>query len=141
MRWKPADYTGWGRALRASGELARPERLSHLVALTAEDPAPAIGNCRSYGDACLNDGGKAVLTTRLDRFLGFDPETGVLKAEAVQRRHCSQWQMPNVAVTSRAVNRTAPHMQPPVRSTLMRRPPGAAPRASPKAPRYPSPRS
>ncbi len=82
MRWKPADYTGWGRALRASGELARPERLSHLVALTAEDPAPAIGNCRSYGDACLNDGGKAVLTTRLDRFLGFDPETGVLKAEA-----------------------------------------------------------
>ncbi len=82
MRWKPADYTGWGRALHASGELARPERLSHLMALTGDEPAPAIGNCRSYGDACLNDGGKAVLTTRLDRFLGFDPETGVLTAEA-----------------------------------------------------------
>ncbi|MDJ0826063.1 MAG: FAD-binding oxidoreductase [Rhodobacter sp.] len=82
MRWKTAEYTGWGRALRASGELARPEKRSALAALMAEAPAPAIGRRRSYGDACLNDGGRAVDMTRLDRFLGFDPETGVLEVEA-----------------------------------------------------------
>ncbi|MDJ0628630.1 MAG: FAD-binding oxidoreductase [Rhodobacter sp.] len=82
MRWKNTEYTGWGRALRATGEMARPERLSALTALMAEEPAPALGNRRSYGDACLNDGGRAVDMTRLDRFIGFDPETGLARVEA-----------------------------------------------------------
>jgi len=82
MRWKSADYSGWGRALRASGELARPESRSALAALLADTPAPAIGNRRSYGDACLNNDGKAIDMTRLDRFLDFNPETGVLSVEA-----------------------------------------------------------
>ena len=81
MRWKAAEYSGWGRALRARGELARPERQAALAALMAEEPAPAIGARRSYGDACLNGGGRAVDMTRLDRFLGFDAETGVLEVE------------------------------------------------------------
>ena len=79
MSWKHLDYTGWGRALHAKGEMARPERLSALRALP---PAPAIGNRRSYGDACLNDAGRAIDMTRLDRLLSFDPETGLLEAEA-----------------------------------------------------------
>jgi len=82
MRWKTAEYAGWGRALRATGDLARPERLSSLTALMAEEPAPAIGNCRSYGDACLNHGGRAVQTLRLDRIIGFDPASGVATVEA-----------------------------------------------------------
>jgi len=82
MRWKIADYAGWGRALRATGDLARPERLSSLTALMAEEPAPAIGNCRSYGDACLNHGGRAVQMLRLDRITGFDASRGVATVEA-----------------------------------------------------------
>ena len=82
MRWKTAEYAGWGRALTASGQLARPERQSALAELVVDTPAPAIGNCRSYGDACLNDGGHAIDMTRLDRFLAFDAKTGVLTVEA-----------------------------------------------------------
>ncbi|WP_172296467.1 FAD-binding oxidoreductase [Pseudoruegeria sp. HB172150] len=82
MRWKTAEYSGWGRAIRANGQMARPEKRAALTALMAEEPAPAIGMRRSYGDACLNDGGRAVHMIRLDKFLGFDAETGILTAEA-----------------------------------------------------------
>ena len=47
MRWKTADYAGWGRVHTATGEMARPERASALDALLSEAPAPAIGMCRS----------------------------------------------------------------------------------------------
>lgn len=82
MRWKPSEYTGWGRVHRAKGQLARPERASALAALVSEEPAPAIGMRRSYGDACLNSDGKAVDMTRLDRVLSFDDETGLVHVEA-----------------------------------------------------------
>ncbi|WP_226781817.1 FAD-binding protein [Oceaniglobus trochenteri] len=82
MRWKTTEYAGWGRALRATGDLARPERVTALAALMGESPAPAIGNCRSYGDACLNSGGKAVQMLRLDRIKGFDPTSGIVTVEA-----------------------------------------------------------
>ena len=82
MRWKRTDYTGWGRALHATAELARPERMSALKALVADAPAPAIGGLRSYGDAALNDGGRAIDMTRLDRMIGFDPATGIVEVEA-----------------------------------------------------------
>ncbi len=81
MRWKTADYTGWGRVHRATGQLARPERESTLEALIAEEPSPAIGMCRSYGDTCLNDGGHAIDMTRMDRVLSFDAKTGVIEVE------------------------------------------------------------
>ena len=82
MRWKTAEYTGWGRALSATAEIARPERLSALIALSKQAPAPAIGQLRSYGDAALNDGGRAIDVTRLDRITGFDIKTGVVDVEA-----------------------------------------------------------
>ncbi len=37
---------------------------------------------RAYGDAALPSGGPVALTTHADRILGFDPDTGVLHAEA-----------------------------------------------------------
>lgn len=85
MRWKKTDYTGWGRALHASAEIARPERFLALKKLVAETPAPAIGRLRSYGDAALNDGGRAIDMTRLDRILGFDATTGLVEVEAGAR--------------------------------------------------------
>lgn len=80
MDWKSTEYTGWGRVHSAKGELARPERGSAMARL-AQD-GPTIGQRRSYGDVCLNDAGRAIETSRLDRYLGFDPETGVLEVEA-----------------------------------------------------------
>ncbi len=41
-----------------------------------------FGNGRSYGDVCLNDGGMLLDCRELNRFIGFDPGTGVLRCEA-----------------------------------------------------------
>lgn len=82
MRWKTGKYAGWGRALDALGDLARPEKVADLRAIFKQRPLPAFGNRRSYGDAALNDGGKAIDMTRLNRIISFDPETGILEAEA-----------------------------------------------------------
>ncbi len=51
MRWKTVEYTGWGRVHTATGEMARPERASAVEAIATENPAPALGKLRSYGDA------------------------------------------------------------------------------------------
>jgi FAD/FMN-containing dehydrogenase len=42
----------------------------------------AHGNGRSYGDSCLNDGGTLLHTRGLDRFIAFDPASGMLRCEA-----------------------------------------------------------
>lgn len=78
MQWaKDQSYAGWGRVKRARGDIARPETPKTLTA-----DAPAIGNRRSYGDAPLNDGGKAIDMTRLDRIIAFDRNTGLITLEA-----------------------------------------------------------
>jgi FAD/FMN-containing dehydrogenase len=41
-----------------------------------------FGNGRSYGDSCLNTGGALIECRRLDRFISFDRETGVMRCEA-----------------------------------------------------------
>lgn len=82
MTWKTDTYTGWGRVHSASGELARPERQSALLQLTDDVTAPAIGMRRSYGDAPLNNAGRAIDMTRLDRIISYDAEAGLLEAEA-----------------------------------------------------------
>ncbi len=82
MRFRQMDYAGWGQVRTASGQVARPERMSALTDLVAETPAPAFGNHRSYGDASLNDSGTAIRMTRMDRILSFDRTTGVVEAEA-----------------------------------------------------------
>ncbi len=40
------------------------------------------GQGRSYGDSCLNADGSLLRTTDLNRFISFDTETGVLRAES-----------------------------------------------------------
>ena len=83
--WRRDVFTGWGRVARAEMEAARPERLSDLArVMTAIDRQGAIVHAggRSYGDAALNGGGRAILTRRLDRLIDFDPVSGFLVAEA-----------------------------------------------------------
>lgn len=41
-----------------------------------------LGNARSYGDSCLNDGGVLFAARPLDRFVAFDPSSGILTCEA-----------------------------------------------------------
>ncbi len=78
--WRSETVTGWGRAKRSECQVARPETQSGLPDLSVA--APAIGNRRSYGDAALNDGGKLIDMTGLDRILAFDPEIGEVEVEA-----------------------------------------------------------
>ncbi|MCO5163294.1 MAG: FAD-binding oxidoreductase [Mesorhizobium sp.] len=42
----------------------------------------AVGNMRSYGDSCLNSAGTIVDMRSMNRIIAFDPESGVLEAEA-----------------------------------------------------------
>ncbi|WP_112321612.1 FAD-binding oxidoreductase [Oceanibium sediminis] len=72
-------YTGWGRVLSAAGGRARPEKARMLDGAPL---GPAMGQRRAYGDAALKSAGPALDMTRLDRMLAFDPDTGVLEAEA-----------------------------------------------------------
>src|SRR5579862_7240395 len=83
--WRHESFTGWGRVLRGDMDAARPERIAELAkALQAVDRRGVIVHAggRSYGDAALNSGGRAILTSRLDRLLDFDPASGLLVAEA-----------------------------------------------------------
>jgi decaprenylphospho-beta-D-ribofuranose 2-oxidase len=85
MSWKAMTLSGWGRATTASVLACRPERVSDVRARLAETGPEALivhAGGRSYGDAALNDGGRALLTRRLDRLLAFDPDSGELAAES-----------------------------------------------------------
>ena len=77
----------WGRVSGAAQAVARPRRRDELTALIAEAGQGGggllgMGLNRSYGDSGLNPGGRAISTRGLDRFIAFDPEAGVLTAEA-----------------------------------------------------------
>ncbi len=75
------DDLSWGRYPRV-----------HQSAVGLHDrqaPLPAFdgfalprGNGRSYGDSCLTPGGTLLHTRRLDRFIAFDPASGLLDCEA-----------------------------------------------------------
>ncbi len=76
------DTQSWGRYPRAVPAIVR--RLTDRAASLPESNLKRLvyGNGRSYGDACLNDGGEVLLARGLDRFIEFDPHAGVLRAEA-----------------------------------------------------------
>ncbi len=75
-----AALGGWGRYPLADTRAVRPERARGLTPVGEHCLARGLG--RAYGDAALLSGGTLVLTERLNRFLAFDPESGVVRAEA-----------------------------------------------------------
>jgi decaprenylphospho-beta-D-ribofuranose 2-oxidase len=82
-RWAERELSGWGRVHTARCLAARPERQTELAAtLASEGTLLAYGAGRSYGDVALNSGGRSVITTRLDRLLAFDRNSGLLVAES-----------------------------------------------------------
>ncbi len=71
----------WGRYPTAQQSLLRlRDRFAPLPAFDGH--ALPRGNGRSYGDVCLDDGGTLLDVRGLDRFIDFDPATGVLRCEA-----------------------------------------------------------
>ena len=72
--------TSWGRWPRHAHRLL--PLANRFDALPNMAPMLPYGNGRSYGDVCQNDGGTLLLTRGLDRFIAFDPATGVLDCEA-----------------------------------------------------------
>ncbi|MEM1056640.1 MAG: FAD-binding oxidoreductase [Bacteroidota bacterium] len=82
------EHLSWGRTPRLRpARVERPAWTSDARARLADaaregTPILAYGQGRSYGDACLNESGVLLDTLALDRFLHFDCETGVLRAEA-----------------------------------------------------------
>ena len=76
--------SSWGRLRRVPHEVARPAFLDEMraAASAAGGPRLCFGVGRSYGDVCLNEGGRLIVTHRLDRVMAFDRERGTLRAEA-----------------------------------------------------------
>jgi decaprenylphospho-beta-D-ribofuranose 2-oxidase len=85
MSWARIELEGWGRTSRGPMTACRPERLAEVHARVREaEPGAGLiahGAGRAYGDAALNSEGRVLLTRRLDRMLGFDPQSGLLETE------------------------------------------------------------
>lgn len=77
--------TGWGRGTPSVCSATRPERFAEAVrdfsAPAGERGLAIYGAGRSYGDCALNSGGDVLITSRLDRILGFDEATGIVQVE------------------------------------------------------------
>ncbi|MFQ5655658.1 MAG: FAD-dependent oxidoreductase, partial [Planctomycetota bacterium] len=84
-RFREQELWGWGMRPRARCLLCRPPDRAGLKALLGAGGGTSLlgrGAGRSYGDASLNEGGGVADMRGLDRFLLFDRERGVLRAEA-----------------------------------------------------------
>ncbi|HET8869346.1 MAG TPA: FAD-binding oxidoreductase [Aquabacterium sp.] len=88
MPSKTQHITSWGRAHRAEHQVLdlvdrhRPWLPGEGGSGSAGTSWLPFGNGRSYGDSNLNPGAGLLRTTRLDRFIDFDPASGVLRCEA-----------------------------------------------------------
>jgi len=71
----------WGRYPQAN-QLIIPVTDRHAALPVSAGSMLPHGNGRSYGDSCLNDGGSLLHTRHLDRFMAFDPLSGILECEA-----------------------------------------------------------
>lgn len=75
-----AALQSWGRYPLATQQVTRLRDRFAPLPLPGGHALPR-GNGRSYGDVCLDDGGTLLDARGLDRFIAFDPETGVLRCE------------------------------------------------------------
>jgi len=76
----------WGRYPKATHQLVHRPAWNDQIPEILKSAAPASllphGLGRSYGDSCLNDGRELIDCRRLNRILGFDPSTGILRCES-----------------------------------------------------------
>lgn len=74
--------TSWGRTARIAHQVFTPSSRHATLPPTPPGGLLPRGNGRSYGDTCLNEGGALISSRRLDRFIAFDPATGMLRCES-----------------------------------------------------------
>src|SRR6185295_12508413 len=72
------EISGWGRYPVVRAE----EREAEDLEAASAEVTLSRGLGRSYGDASLPARGAALCTRRADRILSFDPDSGVMRAEA-----------------------------------------------------------
>ena len=81
----PAHIEGWGRFRSGVAYIAHPELERHFSEILSEygsEHLLAIGDRRSYGDACLNTDNIAIASERFDHAIEFDTQNGVITCEA-----------------------------------------------------------
>ncbi len=81
------------------GNICRPRQTQSNLnwrtdVLPVADKKLVVGNRRSYGDVCINDGGAIIDATGLNRFISFDRSTGIVRCEA----GVTLWQVAKFAV-------------------------------------------
>jgi FAD/FMN-containing dehydrogenase len=79
------DYRSWGGTLSGSHHVSRPADLASAeqeLAAAGDLPVLGFGCGRSYGDVALNPDGALIDCSLLDRFIDFDPASGILACEA-----------------------------------------------------------
>jgi FAD/FMN-containing dehydrogenase len=81
---QPQLFTSWGRLHRVSALALTPASRFDALPLptTPEISVLPYGNGRSYGDSCLNANGAQINSRALNRFIAFEPDTGLLRCEA-----------------------------------------------------------
>ena len=74
----------FGRVFAGQDRVLTPDQAVALLESGKAAPGSLLGygNGRSYGDSCLNVGGALVDMRGASRILAFDPETGILTAQA-----------------------------------------------------------
>lgn len=78
------ERASWGRYPHQTQHLITPEELSaaRLQDMARESKILPYGMGRSYGDSCLNSSGVLLGSRKHDYFLGFDPQSGILRAQS-----------------------------------------------------------
>lgn len=79
-----SHFLSWGRCFKYSHQVHPVYWLSGDIrkVFLREQKLLPYGLGRSYGDSCLNSGEALLDTSRLDRFISFDRENGILRCEA-----------------------------------------------------------
>jgi len=73
----------WGRLSAHEHAVVDPVFVDQAqAALSEKGPILGFGAGRSYGDVCLNGSGRLLRTRSLDRLIGADWSTGIIRAEA-----------------------------------------------------------
>jgi len=77
-------YQSWGRYPKVEQEAKKVYWRNDPLPVDTVDEGGFLpfGNGRSYGDVCLNEGGILLDCRQLNRFIQFDPDTGILRCEA-----------------------------------------------------------
>ncbi|RMG18002.1 MAG: FAD-binding oxidoreductase [Deltaproteobacteria bacterium] len=81
MPEKAKRLSGFGRFPWVETHLLRPERIREVPQALSRGPVIGRGLGRAYGDAAVAPGGRTVSSLRLNRFLSFDAERGIVEVE------------------------------------------------------------